>query len=119
METWYNIFFFFIAIVGGSFIVELLKKILRVYLDSEIGVKERSVRLSIAIGYLERAIVFILVCTGHFDGIGWLFAAKSIARFRELENRFFTEYYLVGSLASILWAMICALAVKWLVAISI
>jgi hypothetical protein len=54
-----------------------------------------------AIGYLERAIVFGLVLSGHVASIGFVLAAKAFTRFRELDSRQFAEYVLVGTLLSV------------------
>lgn len=58
-----------------------------------------------AIGYLERAIVFILTLTGNFAGLGLVLVAKGIARFQQLNDRDFAEYVLIGTLLSIGAAM--------------
>ena len=113
-----QILFFLMAIRIGDILIEILKKSLEIHLESEKDCDEgikRKPSLSVAVGYLERALVYILVINGSIEAIGWLFAAKSIARFKELENRAFTEYYLIGTLASILWAIICAISAKWLI----
>jgi hypothetical protein len=44
-------------------------------------------------------------------------AAKSIARFRALEDREFAEYFLVGTLASLLLALAGGVAVRLLLKI--
>lgn len=41
--------------------------------------------------------------------LGLLIAAKSIARFEELKERRFAEYYLVGTLTSLLVAIVVGL----------
>ncbi|TVR35924.1 MAG: hypothetical protein EA404_00255 [Spirochaetaceae bacterium] len=53
------------------------------------------------IGYLERALVFSLVLSGNLGGIGFVLAAKALARFRELDTREFAEYVLIGTLVSV------------------
>lgn len=53
------------------------------------------------IGYLERSLVFLLVITGNFSAIGLVLAAKAFARFRQLDDRDFAEYVLIGTLLSI------------------
>jgi hypothetical protein len=53
------------------------------------------------IGYLERMIVFLLVVTGNMSGIGLVLAAKAFARFRQLDDKDFAEYVLIGTLLSI------------------
>jgi len=63
------------------------------------------------IGILERMILLILVILGQWAGIGFILAAKSLARFRELDSRPFAEYYLVGTLTSLLVAVATGLVV--------
>lgn len=66
------------------------------------------------IGILERMIVLTLVLVGQWGALGLVVAAKSIARFRNLDNRAFSEYYLIGTLASILIATVSGLLVRLL-----
>jgi hypothetical protein len=58
------------------------------------------------IGLLERAIILILVMYNEITAVGFVLAAKSIARFKQLEDRPFAEYYLIGTLISALMAVI-------------
>jgi len=44
-------------------------------------------------------------------------AAKSIARFQELKERKFAEYYLIGTLSSILFAMLVGIFASWLLSL--
>lgn len=69
------------------------------------------------IGVLERALVFLLVLAGQPEGIGFLIAAKSILRFGAVgHDRHASEYVIVGTLASVGWALTVALAVQALLA---
>lgn len=77
--------------------------------DASSGVKG-SGRL---IGILERTITLILILFGQWAAIVLLVAAKSIARFEELKERRFGEYYLVGTLSSLLVAIVVGLALTW------
>jgi hypothetical protein len=55
------------------------------------------------IGVLERLFIFVFVVTNHWEGIGFLLAAKSIFRFGDLTNAKdikLTEYILIGTLLS-------------------
>ena len=52
------------------------------------------------IGIFERFIIITLVINGAYQAIAFIFTAKSIARFRELEEKYFAQYYLVGTLFS-------------------
>jgi hypothetical protein len=57
------------------------------------------------IGVLERFLTLILVLLGQWGALGLVVAAKSVARFRELEDKDFSDYYLIGTLASLLVAV--------------
>ena len=55
------------------------------------------------IGMLERLMVFVFVVTGHWEGIGFLIAAKSVLRYgdlKEAHDRSLSEYVLIGTLLS-------------------
>jgi len=55
------------------------------------------------IGILERLLVFIFIATTHWEGVGFLIAAKSIFRFSDLtqsKDRKLTEYIMIGTLLS-------------------
>jgi hypothetical protein len=59
-----------------------------------------------AIGMLERGLIFLLVITGLPEGIGFLIAAKSVLRFGAVgDDRAFSEYVIIGTLASFAWAI--------------
>lgn len=55
------------------------------------------------IGTLERIVIGICMVMGQYASIGLVFTAKSIARYNKIsESPAFAEYYLIGSLFSIL-----------------
>ncbi|MCC9939665.1 DUF3307 domain-containing protein, partial [Streptococcus agalactiae] len=55
------------------------------------------------IGNLERLIMAILLISGQYAAIGLVFTAKSIARYDKIsKSQVFAEYYLIGSLFSII-----------------
>lgn len=61
------------------------------------------------IGFLERLMIGACLVYGQFASIGLVFTAKSIARYNKIsENPAFAEYYLIGSLFSILSALLAA-----------
>lgn len=71
------------------------------------------------IGILERVLVFIFVVTGHWEGIGFLVAAKSVFRFGDLKDsrdRKLTEYILIGTLLSFGIALVVGVIVVALTA---
>jgi hypothetical protein len=67
-----------------------------------------------AVGSLERALTLTLVLLGEYAAVGWIIAAKSLARFKQLEDREFAEYFLVGTLASFLLALLTGLGIRLL-----
>ncbi|KQT23268.1 hypothetical protein ASG22_12865 [Chryseobacterium sp. Leaf405] len=55
------------------------------------------------IGILERLLVFTLILVNHWEGVGFMVAAKSVFRFSDLaqaKQRKLTEYVLIGTLLS-------------------
>ena len=71
----------------------------------------REYELGRVIGLLERTFLYFLIIWNQVGAIAILIALKSLARFKDLENRTFAEYFLVGSLLSILTAAIPAVVV--------
>ncbi len=64
------------------------------------------------IGKLERIIIAILVLCGEIGAIGFVLTAKSLARYKQLNEQGFAERYLVGTLSSTAVAIIAALVLK-------
>lgn len=65
------------------------------------------------IGRLERTIIAILLLCNQFGVIGLVLTAKSIARYKQLENQNFAEKYLVGTLISLLISLISTILIKY------
>lgn len=104
---------------GGSAIVRGVLALVRLADDADVSAGARSARVAGTghlIGALERFLALTLVLLGQWGALGFIIAAKSIARFKELENREFAEYYLVGTLTSIIVAMTTGLLVRTLLA---
>ncbi|HEY7770675.1 MAG TPA: hypothetical protein VIB55_21095 [Longimicrobium sp.] len=57
------------------------------------------------IGVLERMLLALFMAVQAYQAIGLLIAAKGLIRSKELEDRGFAEYFLVGTLASTLLAI--------------
>jgi len=66
-------------------------------------------RIGATIGALERLLIVALVLSGAEAAVGFVIAAKTIARFRQLDDRGFAEYYLLGTLASVSVAIFSAI----------
>lgn len=66
------------------------------------------------IGIIERVIVVSLTILGDYSAIAFVFTAKSIARFKEIEmNQSFAEVYLLGTLVSVAFAMLSGLFFRY------
>jgi hypothetical protein len=66
------------------------------------------------IGLLERTLIYFFVLNDQYGAVGFTLAAKGFTRFKELENRSFAEYVLIGTLLSSGLAMIVAVGVQTL-----
>lgn len=66
------------------------------------------------IGILERIITLSFVLTDSYTAIAFALTAKSIARFKELENKDFAEYYLLGTSTSVATALLAGIILKFL-----
>jgi hypothetical protein len=65
------------------------------------------------IGSLERVISFVLIAFNQFAAVGFIIAAKSILRFRDLDTAK-TEYVLIGSLLSFGVAILFGIAYQFI-----
>lgn len=66
------------------------------------------------IGILEREIIFIAVLTHQIPAIAYVLAAKGLARFKELDQRRYAEYFLIGTLLSSLIAVLLGMFIRFL-----
>ena len=94
--------------VASSFIRRLFSLVI---MPSEVIAKDRyaifvSARSGELIGKLERVVVVLLILFNQFGAIGFVLTAKSVARFKMLEDRDFAERYLIGTLASFGYAIV-------------
>lgn len=67
------------------------------------------------IGILERLFILTFILTDHWEGIGFLLAAKSIFRFgdlKESKERKLTEYVMIGTLLSFGLAILTGILVS-------
>ncbi|MDF0719806.1 DUF3307 domain-containing protein [Kaistella sp. PBT33-4] len=67
------------------------------------------------IGILERLLVFTFIIVNHWEGVGFMIAAKSVFRFSDLaeaKQRKLTEYVLVGTLLSFGIAVMTGILVR-------
>jgi hypothetical protein len=86
-----------------------------IFNKDECANEENDPRVGRVIGKLERFIISSLVLCNQLGAIGFVLAAKSIARYKQLEDKNFAEKYLVGTLASASIAFITAILLKKLI----
>lgn len=79
-----------------------IKRLIEGYKPFVGNVDEENKKTGAIIGTLERYIILILLFLNQYSAIGLVLTAKSIARYKELENKNFAEYYLIGTLLSTL-----------------
>lgn len=58
------------------------------------------------IGLLERALITYLVLINQLGIIGFVLAVKSLTRFKMLDDKIFAEYYLLGTLLSVVYTFL-------------
>lgn len=57
------------------------------------------------IGILERILMLIFISLNQLTAIGIIISVKSLARFKMMENKIFSEYYLLGTLLSVVYTL--------------
>lgn len=78
-----------------------------------VGSDSEDLRHGRLIGYLERLLIIFLIVQGSYEGLGFLIAAKGLIRAKEWErDRGWAEYFLVGSLLSVLCAVAIGTAIR-------
>jgi hypothetical protein len=66
------------------------------------------------IGNLERIVLTIVIAAGSYAALAFLVAAKGVVRSDEFDkNRNFAEYFLIGSLSSVLVALCAGIALRF------
>ena len=64
------------------------------------------------IGYFERFIIVAAMQVDSWEMIAVVIALKTAARYKDLDNKIPAEYFLIGSLASLSWALAWGWALK-------
>jgi hypothetical protein len=62
------------------------------------------------IGSIERILIMIGLVARSWEVLVAVIALKTVARYKELDEQIEAEYFLIGSLVSILWAVLVTLA---------
>ncbi|HPF17684.1 MAG TPA: DUF3307 domain-containing protein [Thermotogota bacterium] len=103
-----TIIVYLFVLFGGAYFVRLL---LDIFPSTEKQEVENASKGKL-IGVLERALLLTLWITGNTGGVAIVLTAKSIARFKEFDNKDFAEYYLIGTLTSTLIAILGGMFVQ-------
>jgi hypothetical protein len=104
-----------LIVVGGAYLTHFVCRKFLVQRDLQPG-RGNLRGGGFYIGILERSLVMAAVLLGRYEFIGFLFAAKSVARFPEMrDGHLFAEYFLVGTLTSLSIAIFGSLLLKWLI----
>ena len=122
MHTFFSILiviagYFVVTWVAGKLVAFLLKQILRSAGEQEDTEFRPGIRkMGQYIGWLERTLALTFVLLGHYNGIGFVLAAKSILRYGEIKSegdRKLAEYVIVGTLLSFSLAVMLGAALRW------
>lgn len=97
------------CLFGGAIAVRITVGVFDIKIDEKSG----SEGVGAYIGVIERVIIASLVALQQYSAVGFVFAAKSIARFKRMEeSQEFAEYYLIGTLTSFVIAILAGLALR-------
>jgi len=87
---------YIVVTFGGAILTRKVLECFNVKLEKN----NEQIKTGKYIGILERFIILTLFLYGSLSSIAFVLTAKSIARFKELDNREFAEYYLLGTFTS-------------------
>ncbi|MCG8441887.1 MAG: hypothetical protein MI723_08765 [Caulobacterales bacterium] len=89
--------------IGGNVSCRLVLRAAQIPLETG---DEATLKTGRAIGALERLLLLAGLAANRWEVLVAVVALKSIARYKELETQIKAEYFLIGSLTSILWAVL-------------
>lgn len=64
------------------------------------------------IGYIERLLVILLTYYASYPAIAFIVTAKSIARFKQMDDRDWAEYFLLGTLTSMFLGIVFGILLR-------
>ncbi|MBY4108986.1 hypothetical protein HQO82_03105 [Rhodococcus fascians] len=97
-----------VAAVGGTAVVPSVFRVARRQNDSTDDEPVEPLRGGLTIGILERVAVAVSILTGWPEGIAIVLAVKGLARYPELRESHASEQFIIGTFASVLWALAAA-----------
>jgi len=103
------------AVWVGAVVVGLLVKPYAERLKQRGGSAEGLEQAGRTIGKCERALIYLALITGNDAFIGFVVAAKALLRLPEARDeraQGASEYFLVGTLLSVVWAVVAGLATR-------
>ena len=88
----------------------MIRKIMKKWKPDE---KEPSDKMGAFIGTLERVLTILLVGLEAYSAIGFVIAMKSVVRYERMQKeKAFAEYFLAGTMLSVLVALMLGLLVQ-------
>jgi hypothetical protein len=107
-----------IYLVGPSnaFIKRVLNQFRGLLSDNENPtVSKEELKVGACIGIMERWLILALVLMGEISAIAFVLAAKSAIRYPMLDDKYFAEYFLLGTLLSTSLALLLGLFLQYIV----
>jgi hypothetical protein len=98
----------FIRMIFQHFGMEPVKEGQRPITDASVhGIDRQEYNTGRVIGILERWLMYLVVLsTNNLSAIAFIIAAKGLARMKQLDDKTFAEYMLIGTLLSMLSAVL-------------
>ncbi len=85
---------------------------------TELSAETAPGRQGFAIGVLERFLIITIMLLGRYEAIGWLVAAKALARHEiKKDNNISAECFLIGTLSSFSFALLAGLLIKFVLGV--
>lgn len=94
-----------VAAIGGTALVPTVFRVARRQNDSAGEDPAEPLRGGLTIGVLERVAVAVSILAGWPEGIAVVLAVKGLARYPELRESHASEQFIIGTFASVLWAL--------------
>jgi hypothetical protein len=103
----------FVIFAGGYLIRELIRPLWKQDPGQTSEEHDAVVNAGLYIGWLERLLILTALVLQSPGTVGFILAAKSIARYPELKSVRFAEYFLIGTLISVTMAVGGAILLLW------
>ena len=75
--------------------------------------KQKIIDTGFVIGICESFIVITLILANEITGLGLVFAAKTIVRYKDISN--FPEYFLAGTMVNFTFSLLMGMIIKYLI----